>query len=457
LIARSLLLAAVCGFVPLSGLQAQEDSAAETGYTRTYAIRADAAWLAPGRVISPAYVQISDGRIDWVSTQDARRESGGLIGGGSKPRLLEVKGTLSAGIVDAWTTMGPTAFLRDRRNDPARKVVDDLPVQVANADSSLVRQVLGAREAGVAAAYLSGGRDGLRRGVGSAVEFSALDLPIATGRATLEFGVGRAAAGGPSASYQAEELVGVFREAQDWRDSWDDYDEKLEKYQEDLEKFEEKFAKYLEEKKEHEKKAAAQGDDEKKDDGPKMPKRPKRPKEPESKLSRDLVLEALDGARQVRVEANQLSDLHRLLALQAEFDLDMVILGAYDADRIAEELAKAEIAVILPVMPDHHAEGANQRSLASRYSRLHEAGVQIALASGGAEGAELLLLARAGELVAEGVDQDAVWASLTTIPAELLGLADYGRLTSGKSATMVLFGGSSPFDASASFKAHKPR
>jgi imidazolonepropionase-like amidohydrolase len=113
--------------------------------------------------------------------------------------------------------------------------------------------------------------------------------------------------------------------------------------------------------------------------------------------------------------------------------------------------------VILQVMPDHHAEGANQRSLASRYSRLHEAGVQIALASGGAEGAELLLLARAGELVAEGVDQDAVWASLTTIPAELLGLADYGRLTSGKSATMVLFGGSSPFDASASFKAHKPR
>lgn len=457
MIARSLLLAAVCGLLPLSGLSAQEDSAAETGYTRTYAIRADAAWIAPGRVISPAFVQISDGRIDWVSTQDARRESGGMLGGGSKPKLLEVKGTLSAGIVDAWTSIGPTAFLQDRRSEPARAVVDDLPLQVANADSSLVRQVLGAREAGVAAVYLSGGRSGLRRGVGSAAEFSALDLPLATGRATLEFAVGRAAANGPSASYQAEEFAAVFREAQDWRDSWDDYDEKLEKYQEEVDKFDEKFTKFLEEKKKHEAEVAAGDDEKKKDDGPKMPKRPKRPEAPKADAARDLVLEALDGGRQVRVEADRLSDLRSLLAVQKEFQLDMVILGGYDADRIAEELAKAEIAVILPVLPDHHVEGAGTRSLAARYQRLHQAGVKIALASGGAEGAELLLLVRAGELVAEGVDQEAVWASLTTIPADLLGLSDYGQLKTGKSATMVLFGGSSPFDASAPFKAHKPR
>ncbi|MHC4838073.1 MAG: amidohydrolase family protein, partial [Planctomycetota bacterium] len=143
--------------------------------------------------------------------------------------------------------------------------------------------------------------------------------------------------------------------------------------------------------------------------------------------------------------------------MKKEFGFEMVLLGGYDADRLAEELAAAEVAVVLPVMPDHHGPEHQRRHLSDRFSRLHEAGVEVALASGGVEGAELLLLARAGELVAAGVDQDAVWASLTTVPARILGLDAYGALGTGRSATMILFGGSSPFDASAPFKAHKPR
>ena len=89
--------------------------------------------------------------------------------------------------------------------------------------------------------------------------------------------------------------------------------------------------------------------------------------------------------------------------------------------------------------------------------RLVEAGVEVAIASGGSDGYQMMLLVRAGNLVAQGADRSAVWASLTSIPAKLLGLNQYGNLARGNSATMLLFEGDSPFDASGAFKAHKPK
>ena len=65
---------------------------------------------------------------------------------------------------------------------------------------------------------------------------------------------------------------------------------------------------------------------------------------------------------------------------------------------------------------------------------------------------------RAGELIAAGADVDEVWAALTTIPARLLGLSKRaGRLVDGATASVILFEGSSPFDASATFRSHIPK
>ena len=69
----------------------------------------------------------------------------------------------------------------------------------------------------------------------------------------------------------------------------------------------------------------------------------------------------------------------------------------------------------------------------------------------------MMLLTRAGDLISRGADPTTVWESLTTVPAEILGMGDYGSLSSGSSATMLLFEGNSPFDASATFKVHKPK
>lgn len=454
-------LAALCGTLLLFPIPA---FAQETGYERTYVIEADGAWVGPGMYLSPVFVKISDGRIAWISEVDRRVERTNMFGKSQgKTRLIKVPGTLAPGIVDAWSSFAPSGYTQDRQMGPGRRVEDALPVQATWEDGQLFAQIQGARQAGVSATYLSGGHSGMRRGVGTAVEFTALDLPLMAGNEALDFAVGAAATSGLERTFQLEDLKKAFQEAKDWRASWADYDDDLEKYAENLEKYEEKLVKYIEEKKawdeEQEAKGsmAGEGDGEEEDKAPKAPKRPKYPKEPQPNATRDLLLRAIDGAMPVRVVADRVSDIRGLIALKKEFGLDLLLIGGYDADFLAEELASAEIPVILPVVQDHHAQPEASRSFANRYLKLRAAKVTVAIASGGAEGAQLMLPIRAGEIIAAGGDQAEVWASLTTVPAELLGLQAYGTLHTGKSASMILFEGSSPFDASAPFKAHKPK
>lgn len=412
----------------------------DPGYTRTYVIQADAAWVAPGEVVAPAFVQISEGKIDWVSSQDRRVAPRTPFGAGEKPPIVKVEGTLAAGIVDAWSGLGPGELLGERRVRPERRMREALPALYSGEDAGLQAQVLTARNAGIAAVYLATGSSALRSGIGTAAAFAAVDLPYATGREALDCAIGGAVAGGPEASYQAEELSGAFAAARAWRDSLDDYDEQLEKYEKDLEEYAKKLDEFVKK--------------EDRSDKDKPPTRPKRPKKPQADAARDVLLEALDGKLQVRVRAESLADVRAVLAMDGQFDLDLVVVGGLEADLAAEALADARIPVILAPGPDIHADGHGERSFAARWMRLHDAGVEVAIASGGAEG---LLLARAGQLVAAGADPNAVWASLTAVPARILGLSAHGGIAPGKDASMILFGGSSPFDASAPFQTHKPK
>ena len=452
-------LAALCGTVLLFSVPAL---AQETGYSRTYVIKADGAWVGPGIYLEPAYIQITDGHVAWISQEDRRREGKNMLGRSTgKTKMITVSGTLAPGLVDAWSSYAPADFQAERRPSSTRRVEDSLPMQVAMEDPVLYAQVMAARSAGVSATYMAGGRSGLRRGVGTAVEFTVLDLPLKAGREALDFAVGSAAQSGFERTYQMEELRSAFEEAKEWRTSWDDFDEEVEKYGEKLEKYQEKLEKYLTEKKEWDEKQeakgslAGEGDDDDKE--PKAPKRPKLPKKPQTSVARDLLLDAMDGATLVRVQADRVRDIRGLISLKKEFGLELVLLGAYDADFLAEELAAAEIPVILPVVQDHHATPDPDRSFAKRYLALRDAKVTVAIASGGSDGAQFMLPIRAGEIVAAGGSQEDVWASLTTVPAKILGLTDYGTLHTGMSATMILFEGASPFDASAPFKAHKPK
>ena len=435
----------------------------EAGYGRSYVIEADAAWISPGEVVAPAFLSIQDGIVERVSRQQPRGGGPTLLGlGGGGAKVLKVQGTLAPGLVDAWSGLTPSA-IGSSRNQPIWAVVSDgLPLDIEGSAPSLSANVLAARTAGVAAVFLGNPASQLRRGSGTPALFSSRHLPRPEGFVALEFALGSARDMGVSGFLQGDELAEVFQEAVDWRDSLDEHAEKVEKYEKDLKAYQKKLDEFVKEQKKASEDAAGAAQSGESGGGPKedgekaaaMPKRPKRPKAPASRTARDQILEAINGDSQVRVYADTVADIRAALALGTKHHLDLVVVGAFEADIVAEELAEAGIPIVLSVFE----WGVGDRSLIERWNRLQSAKVEVALSSGGVPNGHAGLLLRAGELIAAGADVDEVWAALTTVPARLLGLSRRaGRLVDGATASVILFEGSSPFDASATFRSHIPK
>lgn len=466
-------------------------------------LRADAAWVDPQTRISPAYIVVADGRIESVQSTEPR-------GPGKR---VEVRGTLAPAIVDAWSGLVPEDLLQDGHPTALHRVGDALPVDSPGADPELAARVAAAFQAGIGAAWLSGGAGILQRGLGTPARFSGSDLPVATGFEALEVSLGSARLSGPAALLDAEKLAELFESAEALRDAREEYKEKLEQYRKDLEEYQKKLDEYARKKqeqeekgKEEEKKEKPAGEkqggpqgggggrsamepggqtappedgwqrgqrraqeggpppqeakpdearkkEEEKKEGP--PKRPARPKEPDRNPALDLVLRVMDRELAVRADANSAADIEKLLALRERYGFDLVIAGGDEAHLLAERLADAEVPVVLPVSAP--GSGPPEVRLAQRYQELRRAGVRVALASGGSDAGAVLLLLRAGELVAAGSDPEDVWASLTSVPAEILGVeAGLGRLRPGADAVFLSFEGRSPFDASAPSRGFRP-
>ncbi len=405
-------------------------------------IEADAAWIEPGSVIEPAWILVRDGRQVWVGRrppQEARNA-----------RRVRWEGTVAPALVDAWSGLLPADLAAARDSRPYLAVRDALPADLPGADPELAARARAQRAAGVSAVWLGLPRSGLHRGRGTAAVLGAADLPVAAGREALEFQLGGRSDVSGKRLADAERFAALLEQALDYRDQREELPEKLEKYAQDLEDWKKKLEEYAGRKKELEEKGDSEGLKKLKE-----PQRPARPQPPARNPWFEQVLRGLDGELAFRVEANDLYDLRRLLEIREEHDLELVVVGGREADLLAEELAEAEVPVVLPVAANALPPAQEGRSLVERYRRLVEAGVEVALASGGSGTGAGLLLIRAGELVAGGADPEAVWASLTTIPARLLGLEEgHGRLGRGRAGDLLLFQGRSPFDASRPFRVH---
>lgn len=445
---------------PLDAVSPQADGSEvdkNHGYRRQYTIHADQAWLPDGRVLSPAYVTLSNGVIARISTR-APQEQKNLFGGTSKPKVIKVDGTLAPGVVDAWSGIRPIEVSQDRRPLPYSDMTDNLPVNLDGADPVLSNLVGAERAAGVAATYIGRADGELQRGLGVAAGFSAYDLPYASGQTFLDLSVTGDALG---VQRRISDLTDLFQDAVDWRDSLAEFDEKMDKYEEDLKKYQEELDKFVEEKKKEEgkegegsgTKAEEKGDKDKKEK--KRPKRPSRPRKPTATSARNMILDAIDGKMPVRVHAESIAAIRAAMTLQKAHDLKMMIVGGQEAVDCRFELAEAGIGVVLDL--NRLDRKSNGRTFLQQFEALLAAEVDVALSSGG-RNLGPMLLTYAGELVAQGADSKDVWAALTATPARMLGLeSGFGRLGRGFSGSMILFGGASPFDASGSFHAHKPK
>lgn len=160
-----------------------------------------------------------------------------------------------------------------------------------------------------------------------------------------------------------------------------------------------------------------------------------------SRLDLRALQPALEGELPVLVGANSRADIRAAVALAEEYGLRIAISGGHDAWGVAQELAEAQIPVVLnplinlPV--DFDGLGAREDAAAI----LNTAGVPLIISTGSSHNARTLRQL-AGNAVRAGLPWASALEAITQQPAQLMGVADrYGAIEVGMRANLVLWSG----------------
>jgi imidazolonepropionase-like amidohydrolase len=161
-----------------------------------------------------------------------------------------------------------------------------------------------------------------------------------------------------------------------------------------------------------------------------------------------LDLEALGpvvrGELPLAINANRASDLLAAMRLADEFHLKLILLGAIEGWRVADQIAAKKVPVVIKPLtdiPSFDALGATLENAA----RLSKAGATLVLSSFDTHNARNLRQ-EAGNAIANGLDRDAALRAVTLEPARVWGVADrLGSLEAGKDADVVVWSGD-PFE-----------
>lgn len=156
----------------------------------------------------------------------------------------------------------------------------------------------------------------------------------------------------------------------------------------------------------------------------------------------EALQDIIEGTTPVLAHVDRASDIRHVLALADEFRLRLIIAGGAEAWMVADELAAANVGVIIAAtgnLPDNF-DSLNARLDAA--ALLEEAGVAVAF--GGDRNASdhnaRNITQVAGIAVANGMTWESALRAITLTPAELYGVADrIGSIEAGKDADLVIW------------------
>lgn len=157
-----------------------------------------------------------------------------------------------------------------------------------------------------------------------------------------------------------------------------------------------------------------------------------------------VLAKALRGEIKVRVYVLSAQDIPLAVKLCEEFELDYVLDGLYEAWKLPEFWKANPQMVLLNGIPF----GPMQNSMTTKYemsmdcfSVLEKAGCDIVLTADGVTTTRMLPYL-AGYAVGHGLSERHALASITSLPAKLLGLSDcVGTLEAGKDADFSIYTG----------------
>lgn len=162
--------------------------------------------------------------------------------------------------------------------------------------------------------------------------------------------------------------------------------------------------------------------------------------QPDTRL--DAMYGVFRGDLTLFIHADDLRQIQQAISLMDRFELNWVLVGGYDAWRIADELKARNIVVVYTHAQGLPASFRADEPVDAAYvgpKHLAEAGVTFALAPAQESWSARNLVFLAGQAIAYGVDPDVALAAVTQIPANLTGVGEQqGSLAVGKAATLIM-------------------
>ena len=154
----------------------------------------------------------------------------------------------------------------------------------------------------------------------------------------------------------------------------------------------------------------------------------------------EAMIPVLNGEVPVVVNASEVRQIQDAITWSEEENVRLIILGGADAHLVTDHLRAKQIPVIVTsVLTSSNRDWESYDARYSLPSKLHEAGVQFAIAGGSSAAYAHRLPYEAGAAAAYGLDEDTALRALTTYPATILGLDDrIGTLEAGKDATLLI-------------------
>lgn len=146
------------------------------------------------------------------------------------------------------------------------------------------------------------------------------------------------------------------------------------------------------------------------------------------------------------VHAHRADDILTALRIKDEFDIDMIIQHGTEAFKIADELVKRKVPVLLGPLLVNRAKVEMKEVSFKNAARLDQQGVKFSFITDHPVIPIKYLRECAAIAVREGLDEETALRALTITPAQILKIDhEIGSITAGKRADMVIFDGH-PFD-----------
>ena len=155
------------------------------------------------------------------------------------------------------------------------------------------------------------------------------------------------------------------------------------------------------------------------------------------------LLKAAKGGMPLLIAANRASTLLNIIKLKKDYgNLDIIVLGAAEGWKVANQLAEAKIKVMIDPHENLPSSFDQVEARLDNVVLLDAAGVDYAITNVGVLGVSkpVTLTQHAGNAVGNGLSWDKAFAAVTSTPAEWFGISNTG-VSSGQSATLVMWDG----------------